>query len=251
MKILAAHSDDEQWTELLGQLEGLSHEIVQTSCGDDVYRQILNDPSFDLILGEVGAAATCGMDLIDKCRSNPKLRWIPFMVAGTAFSGQLVERLVSLGVRDIITVPSESGTLEAKLASVLQSGRRRILVVDDQNAIREILCEFLEMEHYRVETCASGEEALEALGSQKFHAVVSDIMMPGISGIDLMLHIREQYAGLPVILITGNTSRFSPRSALEAGADGYFAKPFHNVELAYMLRRVLQTPARTLESMNT
>jgi DNA-binding NtrC family response regulator len=72
--------------------------------------------------------------------------------------------------------------------------------------------------------------------------VSTDIRLPGRSGLELMVEIKGKYPGTPVILITGYAGQYSPKDAIAMGADGYFAKPFHNMDLIYTLRRVLFSP---------
>ena len=120
------------------------------------------------------------------------------------------------------------------------SGKRIVLIVDDEPEILNLLKNVLEIERFKVLTAESAEKALEVLTENKVHAIVSDILLPGITGIDLLVAIKQQYEHTPVILITGYSGKFTPQHAISAGADGYFKKPFRNLELVQTLRQVIQ-----------
>jgi EAL domain-containing protein (putative c-di-GMP-specific phosphodiesterase class I)/DNA-binding NarL/FixJ family response regulator len=107
-----------------------------------------------------------------------------------------------------------------------------VLVVDDDAPVRFVLRETLAMAGCRVEDAASGEQALELLGSRTFDAVVSDIAMPGMNGVELLRRIRERDLDVPVILLTGRPSLETAVEAVEAGALRYLQKPVATAELA-------------------
>lgn len=79
----------------------------------------------------------------------------------------------------------------------------KILIVDDEEAIRGLFSELFEKEGYRTNTCATGEETLELLKKENFDVVLLDIKLPGISGLEVLKSIRDNYKNLPVVMITG------------------------------------------------
>jgi DNA-binding NtrC family response regulator len=100
-----------------------------------------------------------------------------------------------------------------------------ILVVDDDDVIRETLCELLAQE-YLCETAATAEEALAKLEAHPFDVVLTDISMPGLSGMDLLNRVLELYPGTPVIMVSGLSDQDHAQSLLERGAFDYLLKPF-------------------------
>jgi two-component system, NtrC family, response regulator len=112
-------------------------------------------------------------------------------------------------------------------------------VVDDDELVRLHLAEFLLMERYRPILVETAEIASATLKTQQIDAVVTDISLPRSSGLDLLVEIKKQYPHIPVIMITGHTGKYGPTDALSMGADGYFIKPFHNLDLMYTLHRAL------------
>ena len=82
------------------------------------------------------------------------------------------------------------------------------------------------------------------IASRQIFAIISDICMPGISGLDLLVKVKEIYPQMPVLLVTGQTGKYSREQAIAAGADGFMAKPFKNVEIATKLRVLIQSSRR-------
>jgi len=107
----------------------------------------------------------------------------------------------------------------------------KVLLVDDDAAVRNALRRVLEHRGYRVFPCSSGGEALEQLANGGFDAMVSDVRMPGMSGLKLLRAVREHDLDLPVILVTGNPDLASATEAVEYGAFQYLIKPVQSDRL--------------------
>ncbi len=107
----------------------------------------------------------------------------------------------------------------------------RILVVDDERSMREMLEIFLGREGYVVVSCASGSEALRHLAQDAFDLLITDINMPGLSGFDLLREAREKDPALPVLMITAYGSPDSAVQAMKKGATDYLTKPFRIEEV--------------------
>jgi two-component system, OmpR family, phosphate regulon response regulator PhoB len=123
-----------------------------------------------------------------------------------------------------------------------------ILVVDDEPDISALVAYHLARESYRVRTAAGGSEALAAIQQEAPDLVVLDLMLPGMSGIEVLQEIRRrpESSEIPVILLTARREEGDRLEGLRLGADDYVAKPFSPQELvlrvAAVLRRVRQAP---------
>ena len=106
-----------------------------------------------------------------------------------------------------------------------------ILVVDDEESLREVLYEVLTDDGYQVTTAASAEAALSLFAQHAYALVITDIRMPGMSGIDLLKKIKETNQDTQVIIITSHASLDTALTALRAGAYDYLIKPFDDLEL--------------------
>ncbi|MBX7255413.1 MAG: response regulator [Candidatus Hydrogenedentes bacterium] len=102
----------------------------------------------------------------------------------------------------------------------------RILVVDDDPEIPELLGGYLETCGYAVRTCSNGAEALAALRAAEYDLLVSDINMSGMNGFELLRETRKTYPRIGIILMTAYDDAHPIQEALQAGADGYIPKPF-------------------------
>jgi two-component system response regulator MprA len=120
----------------------------------------------------------------------------------------------------------------------------RILVVDDERAVRESLRRALELESYEIELAADGPEALETLESDRQpDAVVLDVLMPGMDGLEVCRTIRREGNRVPVLMLTARTQVEDRVEGLDAGADDYLTKPFALEELLARLRALLRRTA--------
>ncbi len=116
-----------------------------------------------------------------------------------------------------------------------------ILVVDDERAVRESLRRALELEGYGVELAADGEEALGRLALEPApDAIVLDILMPGVDGLEVCRRLRRDGNGVPVLMLTARSEVDSRVAGLDAGADDYLPKPFALAELLARLRALLR-----------
>ena len=106
-----------------------------------------------------------------------------------------------------------------------------ILVVDDDNVIRKVASRWLSDQGYRCQGASSGEDAWRMLQEHEFVLLVSDIMMPGMSGIELLERARRRFPELAIIMATGVDDRETAVAAIEKGAYGYLIKPFGENEL--------------------
>jgi len=124
----------------------------------------------------------------------------------------------------------------------------RVLVVDDEPMVLEVVTAYLERDGYRVSTATNGSEALAAVESMRPDLLVLDVMLPEIDGFDLLGRIRRT-SDMPVILLTARTEEPDRVLGLELGADDYVVKPFSPRELAARVRSVLRrAQPRTGES---
>ena len=114
-----------------------------------------------------------------------------------------------------------------------------ILVVEDNLEMATLLCDFLKAEGYSAKHCADGESALSAFDKDGTRLVILDIMLPGMSGIEICKNIRK-VSNVPVIMLTAKGESADRITGLEAGADDYVCKPFDPNELVARIKAVLR-----------
>ena len=117
----------------------------------------------------------------------------------------------------------------------------KILVVDDERAVRESLRRALELEGYEIELAADGNEALDRLESaSEPDAMILDLLMPGVDGLEVCRRLRGTGSKLPVLMLTARTEIENRVAGLDAGADDYVTKPFALEELLARVRALLR-----------
>jgi DNA-binding NtrC family response regulator len=126
---------------------------------------------------------------------------------------------------------------------------KKLLVIDDEPAIREGVRRILESESFQVETFANGHAALERIKQEPFDLVVTDLKMPGISGMEVLKAIKEIQPDLPVIFITGYSSVDSAVEVMKLGAVDYIAKPFTPEEMLQTVKTALEQRVVALEDL--
>jgi len=125
----------------------------------------------------------------------------------------------------------------------------RILIVDDDPANREGLSLLLGQENYQVEGVASGEEALERLEKSSAEVIITDLFLPGMSGIEILKQVKENAPLTNVILVTGKASAESAVEAMKEGAFDYITKPVNIEHLKVQVAKALEKNKLLVENL--
>ncbi len=115
-----------------------------------------------------------------------------------------------------------------------------ILIVDDEEGVRSGLSELLKDEGYTVHCAEDGEQALDILQKKQIDLILTDMRMPGMSGIDLLKKVHDIHEGIGVIILTGYGEIESYIEAMSFGAMEYVSKPFKTNELKFIVNKILQ-----------
>ena len=121
----------------------------------------------------------------------------------------------------------------------------RLLLAEDERDLNGIITTCLEREHYSVDSCYDGREALDYLECVEYDAVILDIMMPVTDGLSVLKEMRQKNNSTPVLLLTAKDSIEDRVTGLDAGANDYLVKPFAFEELLARIRVLLRKPAQT------
>jgi len=120
----------------------------------------------------------------------------------------------------------------------MENNKKHILIVDDDNRIRDLLKDYLTENNYIVSTAENADRAKERLKYLKFDIIILDVMMPGQNGYDLTKEIKKQIK-IPVILLTAKGEVENRIKGLEIGADDYIGKPFDPKELLLRIKNII------------
>jgi excisionase family DNA binding protein len=124
-----------------------------------------------------------------------------------------------------------------------RSGRHRVLVVDDEASIRELLSKTLALAEYEVDTAADATSALDRVRTGTYDLLIADLKMPGMDGLTLIRQAKRIKQDLPVIIITGFSTESSAIEAVNLGVAGYLTKPFRVPQVLAAAAKALGAPA--------
>ena len=125
----------------------------------------------------------------------------------------------------------------------------RLLVVEDEARLATLLRKGLREEGHAVDVAGSGEEALDWIAVATYDALVLDVMLPGIDGIEVCQRLRRNGVHVPILLLTARDAVSDRVHGLDAGADDYLVKPFAFAELAARLRALVRRPAEAVPTV--
>ena len=127
----------------------------------------------------------------------------------------------------------------------------RILVVEDEVNLNDIIVKKLKLEHYGVDSCFDGEEALDYIFSVEYDVILLDIMLPKLNGFEVLKKIRSRNIKTPVLLLTARDGIEDRVQGLDFGADDYLIKPFAFDELLARIRVLLRRNTNSASNVFT
>src|SRR5436309_15227624 len=130
------------------------------------------------------------------------------------------------------------------LDNVEGNDMRLVSMVDDDEALRRSVRNLLTSVGFRVETFASAEAFLQSAHRGNTGCVVLDVRMPGMSGLDLLIHLAATGSRIPVVMLTAHSDEEARRRAMQAGAVAFLGKPFHSKALVGAVRKALEAGPR-------
>jgi DNA-binding NtrC family response regulator len=130
----------------------------------------------------------------------------------------------------------------------VQARTERILIVDDEHFIRDVLTQVAAGEGFESDATQNAQEAIRKLTETKYEMVLTDIRMPGLDGLQLLEHVSSHYPEIAVIMITGVTDLDAAVQALSSGAYEYVTKPFNVLELKNKIHKALGRRRLVLEN---
>jgi len=241
LKNILVVDDDRHLLELLiDTLTAIGYESMGVSDGLEAL-ECLKTHKFDLVISDIRMPGLDGIGLLRKIRryySDLPVLFItgvdmPEVIGKASPDGLLAKPFRISHIEEMIN-DALSGKDE-----VVANAIRKVLVVDDDDTFREMLSDALRYNDYIPFAAAGGKEALRELENGSVDAVITDIRMPGMDGIELLKTIKDQYPDLPVILITAFFDRDDLESSLgDQEADGFLEKPFRVEKVMELLERI-------------
>ena len=213
------------------------------------YRQatkiLENDHSIDLVISDLFAGGNHGMNLARMIKQSPRLKYIPVILMSNQWDNNTIIECARIGVNALVARPFSIEDMMTKIGDALTNGKRKVLIIDDDREVLNLLRQVVELERFDTLTAESAEAGVQILDDARIDAVISDVLLPGMSGVEFLKMNKNSHPNIPVILITGYAGRFDSKAANEAGADGFFQKPFNNIELIRCLRNVIDNKVKS------
>src|SRR6266481_219584 len=127
-------------------------------------------------------------------------------------------------------------------ADPIQAREARVLLVDDDRELCQMLTEYLDAEHFEVKSVHDGDDALQELKTNRFEILILDVMLPSVGGFDVLRELGASYE-TPILMLTARGDDIDRIVGLELGADDYLSKPFNPRELVARIRAILRRAA--------
>ena len=221
--------------EVLRRALGMKGYEVTTVASADHALTIVFQKPFDLILSDINLIGESGISVLKKIRESQKE--IPIVMYSGTLTAEIEKEARIAGANEVLGKDIGIPQLVVQLERIVKAKDRifedpsnrkekSLLVVDDEENIRNVLTRFFKMKNYTIFEAENGAKALELARRETFSVVLLDINMPGMNGVATLQKLLEINPRLGVIMLTGNINLENVQKALELGAYGYVLKPF-------------------------
>ncbi|MFV1997044.1 MAG: PleD family two-component system response regulator [Acidiferrobacterales bacterium] len=215
--------------------------LVTHAASGDKALELMTVQQFDLVVLDVYMPDMDGIEVLKKIKADVATRETPVIMLSADSSTKLIRKCLLLGAADYLTKPLimdlVRNRIEINLRNQCQvtstTNELSILIVDDHRLNITLLDRLITKLGHRTIPATNGEEALQKLNDEKPDLVLLDIIMPDMSGIEVLTEIRKTYAAteLPVIMITAEDDSATMLKAVTEGANDYVTKPYDAVFL--------------------
>ncbi len=244
IKILLIGEDKNAEELLSDTLKAVGYNTITVDSVGDA-RDVLNKSGIDVVIADPGHSVESWQELLDLTKKNSR---IPIIFITNRDDPQK-NKYIEMGVDGILARPFRINKVEELIAAtlldydkssnIMKKKSRKIIMVDDDEAILSVLSKALMILGYDVVIARSGEEALEKFKKEQFDILITDYMMPGLSGKELIAVVKKMKPDIPIIMITGYPLAYPPDVAKSEGIDAYLLKPFRINQLRDVISKLL------------
>lgn len=236
--------DDELSYELASELLGRANHTVSWAKDGERCFEALNLDKPDLILMDIGLPLEDGLSLTKKIKANTATRDIPIVAFSAMVMPKDKEQAFLAGCEGFIPKPIEVSSFVSRVESYIKDKHKshNLLVVDDNIMNAEIIKDTMESLKQKVTIANNGKQALEIIEREKFDLILLDIMMPDMSGFDIIKHLKvnPKTANLPVVFVSALDSTDNIVKGFNLGSYEYIVKPFKIAELKARILNILK-----------
>lgn len=223
------------------------YEVVSVPSAEQSLELIFEEP-FDLLLLDVRLSGESGLSVLKKVREYQKE--VPIVIYSGALTPELEKEAREAGANEVLSKDMDVLQLVAQIGKIVKAKNRifqkpwgreekTLLVVDDEDGIRRVLRDFFKAKGYKVLEAGNGEEALEIVRAEKISAVLLDMKMPGMDGLETLKRLLEIDPELGVVMSTAVQDDDKVKKAIELGAYSYILKPFDFMYLELVVKSKL------------
>ena len=225
---------------------------VTTAINSEHAMEMIAAQAFNLIILDIIMPGELGTVLLKRVRESGNR--VPIVIYSVKVDAAFEKEMLQSGANEVLHKSVSLEVLMDRTEKVLRSFRktqarsaapRKLLVVDDERSVRQVLATFFQRKGYQVLEAVSGEEALEKIRAAEPDIVLLDMHMPGMGGLEALKKIRAEHPKLGVVMATGDENDQKVYEAMEIGAYGYVLKPFDLVYLELVVASrlsIAQTP---------
>ncbi|MEA1979616.1 MAG: response regulator [candidate division Zixibacteria bacterium] len=240
IKILVVDDDQYILSLLIDTLKAIGYDSVGAVDGIEALEKLKQD-TYNLVITDIKMPRMGGVELLTKIRKiYPGL---PVLYITGVASPEIISEIVPNG---FLTKPFRISQIETLIKNTLAPQKysnpgnvKKVMIVDDDDAFREMMVESLNVYEFKTIAVADGIEALNTLENESVDAVITDMKMPYMDGITLLKKIKEIHPEIPTIVITAYLSDDEVKSNLiNFSADGFFEKPFDMEQIVNLLKKI-------------
>ena len=239
MKILLVQDEAVTLRIMTSILEKDGYKVLEATSVTEALKILKQEKQVDLIITDGMLPGIDGFQFLDMLNDDSRFNRIPTIMCTVLNDKGSVSRAIRLGAKGYITKPIDKDILLNKVYNVIDNYITTILLVDEKTTILSVLTSILGRKGYKIISAGDATEALEIMKTNKVKLVISNVDLPGLSGIELLKRIKADYPGTPVIIITSRAWKSRQKDVSAIGADGFIAKPFRSDEILYQVKTLL------------
>ncbi len=237
--ILVIDDDPSVIKQLEVELSAGHYQVMTAPDAKSAINLLEKDRVCNLIITDIIMPGGDGISLIKTLKAKTRTKRIPIMVYSSAHDQTTVAKALEAGAIDFIAKPLQPSGVCNRVQRALDRGAVTVLIIDDNLVILDLIARVVSREGFQIMVATNAEDGLRLFHDKRVDAVISDIGLPGMNGLEFLVCVKEKNSRTPVLLITGNGGQFTKDDAVAAGADGYITKPFKNTEIASKLNSLI------------